>query len=240
MRRRIFEIIEPSEGGNKLSKIYDFVMIGVIIASIVPLAFKTSNAIFDWIDYISVAIFIIDYIFRLITADLKLGKSVGSFFLYPFTPMAIVDLLSILPSLTALNSGFKVLKLFRLLRSLKVLRTFKFLRYSKSFEIIVNVFKKQKKVLIAVGSLAAAYILISALIIYNVEPDSFNNFFDAIYWATVSLTTVGYGDIYPVTVVGRIVTMLSSLFGVAVIALPAGVITAGYMAEINGEDNRND
>ncbi|MCD7827603.1 MAG: ion transporter [Clostridiales bacterium] len=240
MRRRIFEIIEPSENGNKLSKIYDFVMIGVIIASIVPLAFKTSNAVFDWIDYISVAIFIIDYILRLITADLKLGKSVGSFFLYPFTPMAIVDLLSILPSLTALNGGFKLLKLFRLLRSLKVLRTFKFLRYSKSFEIIVNVFKKQKKVLIAVGSLAAAYILISALIIYNVEPDSFNNFFDAIYWATVSLTTVGYGDIYPVTVVGRIVTMLSSLFGIAVIALPAGVITAGYMAEINGEDNRND
>ena len=191
---------------------------------------------FACIDHISVSVFIIDYILRFITADLKLNKSFGSFFLYPITPMAVVDLLSILPSLTVLNNGFKLLKLFRLLRTLKVLRTFKFLRYSKSFEIIVNVFKKQRKILSAVVSLAVAYILISALIIYNVEPDSFNTFFDAIYWATVSLTTVGYGDIYPVTAIGRVVTMLSSVFGIAIIALPAGVITAGYMSEISNND----
>ena len=151
--------------------------------------------------------------------------------------MAIIDLLSILPSLTVLNNEFKLLKLFRLLHTLKVLRTFKFLRYSKSFEIIANVFKSQRKVLSAVGSLAVAYILISALVIYNVEPDSFNTFFDAIYWATVSLTTVGYGDIYPVTVIGRLVTMLSSVLGIAIIALPAGIITAGYMSEIKYSDN---
>lgn len=98
-------------------------------------------------------------------------------------------------------------------------------------------FKSQRKVLSAVGSLAVAYILISALVIYNVEPDSFNTFFDAIYWATVSLTTVGYGDIYPVTVIGRLVTMLSSVLGIAIIALPAGIITAGYMSEIKYSDN---
>ena len=84
----------------------------------------------------------------------------------------------------------------------------------------------------AVGALAIAYILISALIIFNVEPDSFQNFFEAVYWATVSLTTVGYGDIYPVTSVGRVITMISSLFGVAIVALPAGIITAGYMKEL--------
>lgn len=236
MRKFIFKIIEPADNGNKLSRIYDFIMIGTIIISLVPLAFKTSNTLFACIDHISVSVFIIDYILRFITADLKLNKSFGSFFLYPITPMAVVDLLSILPSLTVLNNGFKLLKLFRLLRTLKVLRTFKFLRYSKSFEIIVNVFKKQRKILSAVVSLAVAYILISALIIYNVEPDSFNTFFDAIYWATVSLTTVGYGDIYPVTAIGRVVTMLSSIFGIAIIALPAGVITAGYMSEISNND----
>ena len=78
--------------------------------------------------------------------------------------------------------------------------------------------------------------LISALVIYNVEPESFNTFFDAIYWATISLTTVGYGDIYPVTVIGRIVTMISSVFGIAIIALPSGVITAGYLAEVNKDE----
>jgi voltage-gated potassium channel len=86
-----------------------------------------------------------------------------------------------------------------------------------------------------VGTLAGAYILISALVIFNVEPESFETFFDAIYWATVSLTTVGYGDIYPVTTVGRVVTMLSSILGIAIIALPAGIITAGYMKEIENK-----
>ena len=78
--------------------------------------------------------------------------------------------------------------------------------------------------------------MISALVIFNVEPESFNSFFDAIYWATVSLTTMGYGDIYPVTTIGRIVTMVSSVFGIAIIALPSGIITAGYMDEINKKD----
>lgn len=155
--------------------------------------------------------------------------------------MAIIDLLSILPSVALLNKGFKFLRIFRLIRALRVFRVFKALRYSKSFRIIITVFKKQKESLLAVLSLAFAYILISALIIYNVEPDSFDTFFSAVYWATVSLTTMGYGDIYPVTMIGRIVTMVSSLFGIAIIALPAGIITAGYMNEISKSDsNQND
>lgn len=237
MRKRIFEIIEVADENDKVSNIYDIGMMVTIIASLVPLAFKATNIIFEWLDYITVAIFIIDYLLRLITADYKLeGKKAKAFILYPFTPMAIVDLLSILPSITILNSGFKLLKLFRLLRTFRVLRAFKFLRYSKSFIIIANVFKKQKRVLSAVATLAVAYVLISALVIFNVEPESFNSFFDAIYWATVSLTTMGYGDIYPVTTIGRIVTMVSSIFGIAIIALPSGIITAGYLDEINKKD----
>lgn len=99
--------------------------------------------------------------------------------------------------------------------------------------MIISVIKKQTVPLVAVGTLALAYILISALVVFNVEPDTFGNYFDAIYWATVSLTTMGYGDIYPVTTAGRIVTMLSSFVGIAIIALPAGIITAGYMDAVN-------
>lgn len=236
MRKKIYETIEPSGDGGKLSSIYDIIMMTTIIISIIPLAFKTNNSFFRLIDYITVAIFILDYILRLVTADVKLNKSVASFFLYPITPMAIIDLLSILPSVTVLNSGFRLLRLFRLLRTLKVLRAFKFLRYSKSFDIISNVFKKQKKVLAAVATMAIAYVLISALVIYNVEPESFNTFFEAVYWATISLTTVRYGDLYPVTTIGRIVTMFSSVFGIAIIALPSGVIAAGYLSETNKDE----
>ncbi|MBR2138683.1 MAG: two pore domain potassium channel family protein [Bacilli bacterium] len=113
---------------------------------------------------------------------------------------------------------------------------FEFIRYSKSFDIIVRVLKNQKKVLSAVALMAVAYIFISAIVIYNVEPDSFNTFFDAFYWATISLTTVGYGDIYPVTPIGRCVTMISSLIGIAINALPSSVITAGYLEEVSKKD----
>lgn len=240
MRKKLYSIIEPAGNGTKLSSIYDFIMMATIVISIVPLAFKETNLIFQWIDYITVGIFVLDYILRLFTADYKLNKSAASFFVYPITPMAIIDLLSILPSVTVLNNGFRLLKLFRLLRTLKVLRAFKFLRYSKSFDVIASVFKKQKKVLSAVATMAVAYVLISALVIYNVEPESFETFFDAIYWATISLTTVGYGDIYPITTIGRIVTMISSVFGIAIIALPSGVITAGYLSEINKDQDNEE
>ena len=238
MRKKLYLIISPTNNENKLSNIYDFIMMATIVISLIPLAFKETNVIFQWIDYITAFIFIVDYLLRLITADYAVEKSVASFFIYPFTPMAIIDLISILPSLTVMNSSLKLLKLFRLLRTLKVLRAFKSLRYSKSFQIIASVFNKQKKVLTAVVTMSSAYILVSALVIYNIEPDSFPTFFDAIYWATISLTTVGYGDIYPVTTIGRIVTMVSSALGIAIIALPSGIITAGYLEEINKDDNQ--
>ena len=76
--------------------------------------------------------------------------------------------------------------------------------------------------------------MITALLIFNVEPETFDTFFDAVNWATVSVTTMGYGDIYATTTIGQIITMISAIFGIAIIALPVGIITAGYMDEIRG------
>lgn len=225
MRKRIYEIIEVSNGDDKLSCIYDFFMIAAIIASLIPLAFKTEFLAFKVIDKICVIIFIIDYLLRLITADFKYNKkSALSFLRYPFSFMAIIDLISILPSITVINCGFKILRIIRMIRAARVLRVLKAARYSKSFHIIAQVLKNSKKPLMTVGALAVVYILVSALIIINVEPDSFGNFFDAVYWATVSLTTMGYGDIYPVTTIGRIVTMLSSVFGIAIVVCRRGLL----------------
>ncbi len=240
MRKRLFQIIETATEEDRLSNIYDLFMMSVIVASLIPLAFKTELPVFEWIDKAAVVIFIIDYVLRLCTADYKLKKGAWSFLLYPITPMAVLDLLCILPSLNLITSGFRILKVFRLFRTLRVFRVFKAVRYSKSIKMIKSVFVRQRRPLLTVGLLAVVYVLISALIVFNVEPDSFGDFFDAVYWATVSLTTVGYGDIYPVTVFGRIITMVSSVFGIAVIALPSGIITAGFMDELNkrAEENR--
>ncbi len=233
MRKRIYEVIELSRDGDRLSAVYDSTMIVLIVLSLVPLIFKQSTPLLNGIDKFCVCIFILDYLLRLATADYKLGKpGLLSFLRYPFTFMALVDLLSILPSLTVLNGGFKILRILRMSRAFRVLRVLRAFRYSRSLRIIADVLHRSKESLLAVGTLALAFIVVSAMIIFNAEPDSFDNFFEALYWATISLTAVGYGDIYPVTTIGRIVAMLSSIFGVAVVALPAGIITAGYMSAI--------
>lgn len=239
MRKRIYEIIEASKDGDKLSAVYDSFILITVIISLIPLVFKEQTPLFVHIDKVTVSIFIVDYILRWGTADYKFGeKSLFSFIKYPFTFMALVDFLSILPSITLMSSAFKVFRVFRMLkvmrvfRTMRVFRVFKAARYSKSIDIIINVIKNSKEALAAVGTLAILYVLVSAMIVFNIEPDTFDDFFDAIYWATVSLTTVGYGDIYPVTDVGKFVAMLSSVFGIAVVALPSGIITAGYMDEL--------
>lgn len=230
MRKRLYEIIEVVDENDKWSSVYDGCMLFVIMVSIIPLCFKNQNIYFDMIDKITVMIFIIDYLLRWSTADYKFSKyKTRAFIIYPFSPMAIIDLFSILPSLTVLNPGLRLLKLFRLSRTFRI---FRFARYSKSIQIIVNVLKKEKDVLMAVCYLAVGYIVVAGLIMFQVEPESFNNLFDAIYWSTTALTTVGYGDIYPVTVFGKLVSMISSVVGIAVVALPAGVITGGYIDAI--------
>lgn len=247
-RYKLYELVEFVDltgDGEENFDFYDIFMMITIIVSLIPLVFKQETLILRRIDQITVAIFIVDYTLRWTVADYshpKLKKE--AFLLYPFMPMAIVDMLSILPSVSSINSAFKLFKvfrMFRLLRSLRMLRAFrvfrivKAARYSKSLKIIADVLIESKDALLAVGTLAVLYVLISALIIFNVEPESFNTFFDAVYWATVSLTTVGYGDIYPTTVIGRTVAMISSVFGIAIVALPAGIITAGYMNAINNK-----
>ena len=240
MRRRLFVIIEKGRENDWVSYIYDVIMLLAIIASIVPLTFAHFHPWFKTVEHITVTIFILDYILRWITADYRLGKRGWSFLLYPFTGWAIIDLLSILPGLHILGQGFKI---FRITRILRVIRMFKLFRYSKNMEILGNVIRREKKILLTVLGIAVFYIFVSALIMFNAEPHknpdtgvvAFENFFDALYWATVTLTTVGYGDVTPVTNIGRLVSMLSSLFGVAIIALPSGVITAAYIEELRAQ-----
>lgn len=236
MRRKLHALIS--------SGWYSAGMVICIVVSIVPLAFRSEPAAFRVTEAICTAVFIFDYAARWITADLD-DPIRFPFARYPFRPMAVIDLVSILPSVTALGSGFRLFKVFRLARSLRILRTLrvfrtlKLARYSRSIQMIGSVFREQRESLLTVLILAFAYILISALVVYNVEPETFADFFEAVYWATVSLTTMGYGDIYPVTTVGRLVTMLSSLLGIAVVALPAGIVTAGYMDELKKEREEN-
>ena len=246
MRKRIYEIIEQGKAGDRVSIAYDILMLVAITVSIIPLMFMQDHPAFRCIEIVTVTLFIIDYILRWITADIRVGKGKLSFVVYPFTFWAIIDLLSILPGFSLLSKGFKI---FRITRLLKVLRLFKFFRYTDKVRVLGRVVRKEKNVLLTVLGVAIFYVFLTALIMFNAEPHvnpytgdpTFKHFFDALYWSTVTLTTVGYGDLTPVTDIGRFVSMLSSLFGVAVIALPSGVITASYLEELRSmKDNKKD
>ncbi len=239
IKRLTYNVINKDNKDKPAARVYDGVMLLLIILSIVPLMFVKTYPVFRVIEIVTLVAFIIDYVARWFTADIELRRGWRSYLDYPFTPMAIIDLLSILPGLNLINPSFKLLRLTRLLKIVRLLKVF---RYSSKIMMFIRVLQKERHVLFAVLMLAMFYVLITALIMFNVEPRinpetgevTFNSFFEALYWATVTLTTVGYGDIFPVTDVGRIVAMLSSLFGVAIIALPSGVITASYLEELRG------
>ena len=235
-KKRIYEVIEVSNIGDASSRAYDVLMTTAVIVGMVPLTLKRDNSYTYMIEVVTGIIFLIDYCARVYTADYKMGyKSFKAFIAYIFTPLAIFDLLSIIPVLyifLPISSSIGLLKLFRIFRILKLIR------YSKTMVIIANVLRKAKTQLMAVLILIIIYIFVSAMLIFQLEPNLFENFFDALYWATISITTIGYGDIYPTTDVGRLITMISALMGVAVIALPSGMITAAYINEINKKKSK--
>lgn len=230
IRNNIFDIIEKDEHNRVASKVYDVFMLIVIIVSIIPLMCTQEYAWFKAIDIVVTAIFIVDYLLRWMTADLKLNKGAWSFVLYPFHPMAIIDLLSILPGINVLNPTFKVL---RLSRALRVLRLLKLSRYNSKISLFFKVLKKEKNLLLSVLAFTVFYIFVTALVLFNADPgESFSSFFDALYLSTITLTTVGFGDLYPVTDLGRFISMVSSVLGLIIIALPSGVISASYWEEL--------
>lgn len=244
LRVKIYDLVSVGDNATVYARGYDICMVFTIFASLMPLLVKSSHItpFLYYTDKVCAGIFIIDYVLRFLVADFLLKeKGKKAFFLYPFTPMAIVDLVSILPSLIiVMHNGLKIFRLFRLFRTMQVFRVVKLFRYSKNVTILLNVFRSQKDALIFVFGLAMSYVFICALIIFNVEPETFHNFFEAVYWAVISLSTVGYGDIYPVTTLGRVITILSAIVGIAIIALPAGVITAGYMEELSAQKEKDD
>lgn len=232
MRQKIFEIIERDENDNLISKLYDRIMQLAIFVSIIPLMFRGQNVIFTTIESVVTILFVTDYLLRWLTADLRSKKKgIWAFVLYPFTLIAIIDLLTILPAISYVNDSLRVLRTWRLLRILRIAK--------------MEVFRKKAPVLLTVVGFALFYIFVTALFMFNVEQSVnpktgelfFDDFFDALYWSTCTLTTVGYGDIYPISDIGRIVSMISALVGIAIIALPSGIITAGYMEEVQERKN---
>ena len=238
-RQRLADIIDADKEHSKVSKIYDWCMGIVIVLSLVPLMFLENNQILECISWFTVIVFLIDFIARCYVspADIyKIGKQWWR--RYPFTFMGLVDLLSIMPIFGLISYKFSLFKIFRLARVTAIV---KYSRYSDKDDMFMRVLKKNKSVLKAISLFVIFFIFITSLLIFNVEPhynpvtgeETFANFMDAVYWSVVTLTTVGYGDIYPVTMLGKIISICSMFLGIGIIATISSVVTAGLIEEIN-------
>jgi len=226
MRKRIHVLVDHIDPHSRVCRFYEWFICAIAILSIVPLLFKGSDAIpfFVALDRFTVYILFADYILRWICRDYTVGKKgLKAFLLYPFTPFALIDMLSMLPTLGILRNHFRMFRMFRI---------FMLFRHSKNLVYFARVFKKERRTLGSVFVITVLYTFISALAMFTYEPDTFDNFFGALYWATTALTTVGYGDVFPQSTVGQFISMISSLFGIAIIALPSGIITVGFLDEI--------
>ena len=234
VKRRLYEIIEASRSGDFTSKAYDIMILISIAVGLIPLTIKGENHYTRLIDLLTVCIFTMDYVLRIYTSDYKMGiKSYKAYVANALMPISIIDLLSVAPILTFL---FPVSKTIGLLRIFRVLLLLKVMRYSTTMIIIANVLRKVWKPLSAVFTLVFVYIVTCALIIFQIEPDTFASFPEAVYWAGCTVLAVGYGDITPLTPIGRAMTVVSAVVGMAVIALPSGIITAAYMNEMLADE----
>lgn len=246
MKEKIFNLLQPGKQESKSERYFDLFIVILIILNIVMIFATTfelspsAQTAFQVLDVFSIIVFTIEYILRVWTSTKIYPEltSAKARFKYMLTPMAIIDLLAVLPFYLITSSlDFRVLRMPRVVR---LLRVFKMKRYSASLSIIGKVFKNKASQLISATFVVLLLMVIASVIMYGLEnpaqPDVFKNAFSGIWWAVVTFTTVGYGDMIPITIGGRILGSIISFLGIGLLAVPTGIISAGFIEVTNEKE----
>jgi len=248
IKQKIFEIIQPGDSDHLASQFFDCFIMALIVFSVISvfmLTFKLTEKItriLSFYETLSAYVFTVEYLLRIWTADLLYpGLTPGKARLrYVASGMAVIDLLAILPFYLPMILPINLLEL-RAVRLVRLLRIFKFNRYSDAFVSIMLVLKKKTIAIVTALFLVLILLVISSLLIYYVEhdaqPDKFQNAFSGLWWAVSTLTTVGYGDIYPITVAGKILGAFIAILGIGIVAVPTGILSAGFVERIDKPEN---
>ena len=243
-KEELFSIIQIGDKSNRISRMFDFFITVTIIANILVTFLQTFSqlatfaSIFKAIEVITIAIFCVEYLLRIWTAE----------YLYPERSRArarlrflvsfdgIVDLLTIIP--VFFLSGFVI---FRMLRVARIFHLFRLNARYDSFNVITTVLYEKRNQIISSVFIVLILMLASSLCMYSVEheaqPAVFRNAFSGIWWSMSTLLTVGYGDIYPITTLGRIMAICIAYLGVGVVAIPTGIISAGFVEQYQRKSN---
>ena len=247
IRKRVFDIIEIGNEKDIPSRVFDFAIVAVILANILVLILETFESlspyepVFHAIEIATAAVFLAEYVLRIWPADfLYPGMSrLRAAFHFVLSPDGMIILLSILPFFFL--QGFVV---FRMLRVARIFHLFRINRQFDSFTVIKTVLAEKKNQLVSSLFIILILMFASSICMYSAEhqaqPDVFQNAFSGIWWSVSALLTVGYGDIYPITPLGQAMAIVISFLGVGAVAIPTGIISAGFVEQYQkAQDSSN-
>lgn len=247
LKKKIYRLVEKGSHGSKINLMFDYVIMSLIILSIISIILESIKEIrpdfrlfLKWFDIFSVTIFSIEYIMRLYISDLTHPSTnkFKSIFKFIFSTNGLIDLFAVLPFYLPMIIKID-LRFLRTLRLIRILRILKINRYTKSLNLIWSVLKDKKSELAVTGFVTLLLLIFASFVMYNVEgdmqPDAFPNILASFWWAVATLTTVGYGDVYPITGLGKLISGLIALMGIGIVALPTGIIGSGFMDKLKSD-----
>lgn len=250
MRRKIFELVERGSFGKKRNLLFDYFIAGLIILNVVAIAVESLSSLNEGhlrilrvFEIVSLLIFTIEYLLRLYVADLIYPRDtkIKSILKFVFSPLGLIDLFAIMPFYIPFIIPFD-LRFIRLFRLFRFIRVFKITRYNKALNLIVTVFKEKKQELGITFFIAFIILIVASFLMYFIEgkaqPDKFPDVFSAMWWAVVTLTTIGYGDVFPITTLGKLLSGIIAVMGIGLIALPTGILSAGFIEILNGSKTK--
>ncbi|MDP4662077.1 MAG: ion transporter [Salibacteraceae bacterium] len=249
IRERIFSIIDEKNKASTASRSFDFFIVGLIILNVVAIILESFKSLrqdykqeFFYFEIFSVAVFTLEYLIRLLTSDLRYPNknAFKAAIAFLTSPLALVDILAVLPTYLPLLIPID-LRFVRILRLLRITRLFKINRYSKSLKLIGDVFREKRSDLGITFFVTFILMVIASTLMYFIEgdeqPDMFPNIVASFWWAVATLTTVGYGDVYPITAWGKFISGIIALLGIGLVALPTGILSSAFIEKINDKKN---
>jgi voltage-gated potassium channel len=251
-RKAVYNLIRDDDENSRAAAVFDRAIIVLIAVNVVLVILDTfkgipvaAQAVFRQIEVASVVVFTVEYAARLWTADyIRPEKSpLAARFGYAVSFMAVVDLLAVLPFY--LPFVFPVdLRVLRMVRLLRLLRLLKVNRYTSALSTVGGVIRRRGAQLVSSMLVVFVLMVVASVLMYSVEnaaqPDVFQNAFSGLWWAIATLTTVGYGDIYPITAAGKVLSAVIALLGIGLVAVPTGIISAGFMEGTSDGKNGGD
>lgn len=246
LKKKIFDTIQIGDKSNVLSRIFDIFIVVVILSNIAVMFMQTYDeltpyyGIFRIIEWVTTGIFCVEYVLRIWTADFLYPtctryKAIGKFLV---SYDGVVDLLTIIP--VFFLSGFVV---FRMLRVVRIFHLFRINLQYDSFNVIKIVLLKKSRQILSSVFIIFVLMVASSLCMYSTEhaaqPGVFRNAFSGIWWSVSTVLTVGYGDIYPITLLGKCMAIVIAFMGVLLVAIPTGIISAGFVEQYQTNANED-